>query len=134
MSRSDYLTHWLINGQTNHVTATDELSRVFSALADPTRRDILARLGEGDATVGDLAAPYDVSLPAVSRHLKVLRAAGLITRTTRAQWRTNHLRTEPLREAGAWIDHLAAVWATRLDRLDNHLAAVQRRTRDEDTS
>ena len=99
----------------------DELNRVFSALSDPTRRDILARLGEADATVGDLAAPYDVSLPAVSRHLKVLQEAGLVTRTTQAQWRTNHLRPEPLREAVNWIDQVTTVWAARLDRLDTHL-------------
>ncbi len=105
--------------------ATDELNAVFSALADPTRRDILARLGEGDSTVGDLAAPYDVSLPAISRHLRVLETAGLITRTRQAQWRTNHLRTDPLRVAGDWIDHVTSIWAARLDRLDDHLAAVK---------
>jgi DNA-binding transcriptional ArsR family regulator len=103
------------------VPTTDQLSAVFSALADPTRRDILARLGTGDATAGDLAAPYDISQPAVSRHLKVLQAAGLVTRTAHAQWRTNHLRTEPLVEAGAWIDHVTSVWSQRLDRLDTHL-------------
>ena len=105
--------------------AVDELSGVFSALADPTRRDILARLGAGDSTVGELAAPYAVSPPAISRHLRVLERAGLITRTRQAQWRTNHLRTEPLREAEEWIDHVTSVWAARLDRLDDHLAAVQ---------
>ena len=100
---------------------------MFSALADPTRRDILVRLGEGDATVGELAAPYDVSLPAVSRHLRVLEGAGLITQTRQAQWRTNHLRTEPLREAGGWIDHLTLVWTERLDRLDDHLKTAQKK-------
>ena len=104
----------------------DELNAVFSALADPTRRDIVARLGESDATVGDLAAPYDVSLPAVSRHLRVLEDAGLITQTRHAQWRTNHLHTDPLRQAGGWIDHVTKVWAARLDRLDDHLEAAQR--------
>ena len=107
----------------------DALSAVFSALADPTRRDMLARLGESDATVGDLAAPYDVSLPAVSRHLRVLEEAGLITQTRRAQWRTNHLRTEPLHQAGGWIDHVTAVWGARLDRLDDHLKAAQQTDR-----
>jgi DNA-binding transcriptional ArsR family regulator len=103
------------------VSATDQLSAVFSALADPTRRDILARLGAGDATAGELAAPYPISQPAVSRHLKVLKQAGLVTRTAHAQWRTNHLRTEPLADAGAWIDHVTSVWSQRLDRLDVHL-------------
>jgi len=105
---------------------TDELSRIFSALADPTRRDILARLGADDATAGELAAPYDISQPAVSRHLKVLQQAGLVTQTAHAQWRTNHLRTEPLQEAGAWIDHVTTVWSQRLDRLD---APLKRRER-----
>jgi len=103
------------------MAGTDQLSAVFSALADPTRRDILARLGAGDATAGELAAPYAISQPAVSRHLKVLQQAGLVTRTAHAQWRTNHLRTEPLNEAGAWIDHVTTVWSRRLDRLDAHL-------------
>ncbi len=107
---------------------TDQLTTVFAALADPTRRDILARLGVADATVGDLAAPYPISLPAVSRHLKVLQDAGLVTRTTRAQWRTNHLRTEPLHEAGAWIGHLTQVWTERLDRLGDHLDRTQEST------
>ena len=115
------MTVRLNNPYVKHVTATDELSRVFSALADPTRRDIVARLGETDATVGELAAPYDISLPAVSRHLRVLQEAGLVTRTTQAQWRTNHLRAEPLREAVDWIDHVTTVWSARLDRLDSHL-------------
>jgi DNA-binding transcriptional ArsR family regulator len=97
------------------------LDCVFAALADPTRRDIVARLGAHDATVGELAAPYGVSLPAVSRHLKVLHEAGLITRTTRAQWRTNHLSTEPLREAGQWIEAVTTMWSQRLDRLEQHL-------------
>ena len=120
-----YLTERLYNCHGNYVA--DQLSTVFAALADPTRRDILARLGAGDATVGELAAPYAISQPAVSRHLKVLHEAGLITRTTQAQWRTNHLRTEPLHEAGAWIDHVTTVWSERLDRLDTHL----KRTRDD---
>lgn len=113
--------------------ATDQLSRVFSALADPTRRDILARLGGGDATVSDLAEPYAISLPAVSRHLKVLESAGLITRGRRAQWRTNALRAEPLREATTWMEHLTSLWDERFDRLDAHLAGLMLRTDDEDT-
>jgi DNA-binding transcriptional ArsR family regulator len=119
------LTISLINDYVKCVSLVDDLTAVFSALADPTRRDILTRLGEREATVGDLAAPYEVSLPAVSRHLRVLEEAGLITQTRQAQWRTNHLRTEPLRQAGGWIDHLTTVWTQRFDRLDEHLNAAQ---------
>ena len=106
--------------------AADELSRVFSALADPTRRDILVRLGRGSATVTELAQPFPISLPAVSRHLKVLEQAGLIDRDRRAQWRSSSLRAEPIREATAWMEHLTAVWTDRFDRLDEHLAAMKK--------
>lgn len=99
----------------------DNLSKVFAALADPTRRDILARLGRGDATVGELAEPYDVSLPAISRHLRVLQEAGLVSRTRHAQWRTNHLEAEPLVHARSWIDDVTDLWSGRLERLDQHL-------------
>ena len=105
--------------------ATDQLSKVFSALADPTRRDILARLGEGDANVTELAAPFSISLPAISRHLKVLEGAGLIARDRQAQWRTNSLRTEPLEEATTWMQHLSQLWDERFSRLDVHLAAMK---------
>ncbi|MDX6276147.1 MAG: hypothetical protein QOJ72_275 [Nocardioidaceae bacterium] len=105
--------------------ATDQLSKVFSALADPTRRDILARLGEGDANVTELAAPFSISLPAISRHLKVLESAGLIARDRQAQWRTNSLRTEPLEEATTWMQHLSQLWDERFNRLDVHLAAMK---------
>ena len=105
--------------------ATDQLSKVFSALADPTRRDILARLGEGDANVTELAAPFPISLPAISRHLKVLEGAGLISRDRQAQWRTNSLRTEPLEEATTWMQHLSQLWDARFTRLDAHLAAMK---------
>lgn len=106
--------------------AEDAVSLVFSALADPTRRAILERLGEGDATVGELAAPLPISLPAVSRHLKVLEHAGLIARGRQAQWRTNALRADTLQEASAWMDQLYRLWGHRLDRLDAHLAALLR--------
>lgn len=99
----------------------DDLSQVFAALADPTRRDILDRLSVRDFTVGELAAPYDISLPAVSRHLRVLADAGLVTRTTHAQWRRNELCVEPLDTARNWIDDLTRTWSARLDRLDTHL-------------
>ena len=104
---------------------TDQLSRVFSALADPTRRDILTRLGDGDATVSELAEPFPISLPAISRHLKVLEAAGLIARDRQAQWRTSSLRAAPLKEATTWMEHLSHLWDERLDRLDVHLAQLQ---------
>lgn len=106
--------------------ATDQLSRVFSALSDPTRRDILLRLGDGPVTVSQLAEPFPISLPAVSRHLKVLERAGLISRDRQAQWRTSTLRAEPLKEATTWMEHLSHLWDERFDRLDAHLAALQK--------
>ena len=110
-------------------TATDDhLSTVFAALADPTRRAILARLTDGDATVTELAEPFAISLPAVSRHLKVLQGAGLIDRTRTAQWRHSRLRAEPLREVADWMEPYRRFWDANLDRLDAHL----RRMQDED--
>ncbi len=105
--------------------ATDRLSVIFAALADPTRRAILARLSEGDATVSELAAPFDISLPAVSRHLKVLQNAGLISRTRSAQWRSSSLEAGPLREATEWMERYRAFWDDSLDRLDAHLKRLQ---------
>ncbi|HEX6249494.1 MAG TPA: metalloregulator ArsR/SmtB family transcription factor [Nocardioidaceae bacterium] len=110
--------------------ATDRLSAIFSALADPTRRAILARLAEGDATVSELAEPFSISLPAISRHLKVLEQAGLITRTRSAQWRSSSLRTEALREVLDWVEPYRALWDTRLDRLDAHLKRMQQHEAD----
>lgn len=101
--------------------AADQLSLTFAALADPTRRGILARLAEGEATVKELAEPFSVSLPAVSRHLKVLERAGLITRRRAAQSRPTALRVEALREADEWMDTYRAMWEGRIDRLDAHL-------------
>lgn len=105
---------------------TDQLSRIFAALADPTRRAILARLAEGDATVTALAQPFPISLPAVSRHLKVLEAAGLITRSRSAQWRSSSLETQALREVLDWVEPYRELWDDRLDRLDAHLKRIQR--------
>jgi DNA-binding transcriptional ArsR family regulator len=102
---------------------TDQLSETFAALADPTRRAILARLAEGDATVGELARPFSVSLPAISRHLKVLERAGLITRGREAQARPSSLRVEPLQEATAWLARYQEYWDETYDRLDALLAA-----------
>lgn len=99
----------------------DRLSVTFAALADPTRRAILARLSKREATVGDLAQPFDISLPAVSRHLKVLEYAGLIERETDAQWRLCRLRAKPLREAHSWLGRYRKYWEESLDRLAEYL-------------
>ncbi|MBN9085527.1 MAG: helix-turn-helix transcriptional regulator [Reyranella sp.] len=100
----------------------DALSQTFSALADPTRRAILARLADGEATVGELAEPFEMSLPAVSRHLKVLTAAGLIERSTEAQWRRCAIRGEGLRAAADWIEFYRRFWEESFDRLDAFLS------------
>lgn len=110
--------------------ATDRLSAIFSALADPTRRAILARLTEGDATVSELAEPFEISLPAISRHLKVLERAGLISRSRNAQWRSSRLEAGPLREATEWMERYRAFWDASLDRLDVHLQRMQQRSDD----
>jgi DNA-binding transcriptional ArsR family regulator len=106
-------------------TATDQLSTVFSALADPTRRAILAELAEGNATVSELTASFPISMPAVSRHLKVLEHASLISRSRSGKWRTSQLDAAPLRDAAEWIERYRRFWDSSLDRLDAHLAAVQ---------
>jgi len=105
--------------------ALDQLSIVFGALADPTRRAILARLTEGEATVAELTAPFTVSQPAISRHLKVLEHAGLVSRTRRATARLSHLEAEPLREATAWLATYREYWEESYERLDALLAALQ---------
>ena len=105
----------------------DRLSTVFGALADPTRRAILARLADGDLAVRDLAAPFPMSQPAISRHLKVLEDAGLISRSRRATARLSHLEAEPLRDATAWLARYQAYWDERYDQLDELLAKLQRR-------
>lgn len=103
----------------------DQLDAVFGALADPTRRAILLRLRDGDATVGELAAPFEVSQPAISRHLKVLEQAGLISRIRRATARLSHLEAEPLRDATAWLARYQAYWDESHERLDALLARLQ---------
>jgi DNA-binding transcriptional ArsR family regulator len=105
--------------------SVDQLSAIFGALADPTRRAILTRLTKGDASVAELAAPFSVSQPAISRHLKVLERAGLISRRRRATARLSHLEAEPLREATAWLARYQAYWDERYDRLDALLASLQ---------
>jgi DNA-binding transcriptional ArsR family regulator len=105
--------------------AQDGLSTTFSALADPTRRAILARLATGETSVGELAGPFDISLPAVSKHLKVLERAGLVVRGRQAQWRPCRLQAEPLKDAARWIDEYRYHWEGRLDRLDAYLHQLQ---------
>jgi DNA-binding transcriptional ArsR family regulator len=101
----------------------DELSTLFSALADPTRRAILARLADGESTVNELAEPFPMSVQAVSKHLKVLEAAGLVTRGRHAQWRPCRLRPEPLAGATEWLDGYRRFWARSFEQLGEHLAA-----------
>ena len=104
--------------------APDPLSVTLSALADPTRRAILARLTEGEANVGELAAPFEISLPAVSRHLKVLEAAGLITRGRDAQWRPCRLEAAPLKDLAGWLEHYRRFWEGSFDKMDAYLAQL----------
>ena len=101
--------------------SSDQLSSTFAALADPTRRAILARLTAGEASVTELAEPFDISLPAVTKHLKVLQRAGLISQGREAQWRPCRLRARPMREAAEWMEPYRAHWEQRLDRLDDYL-------------
>ncbi len=105
--------------------APDRLSMTFHALSDPTRRAILARLSQGEATVNELAAPFSMSLPAVSKHLKVLEQAQLISRGKEAQWRPCKLEAAPLKDADAWIEQYRAMWDARFDRLDEYLQELQ---------
>ena len=106
---------------------TDQLSRVFAALADPTRRAILARLASGELTVTELARPFEMSLPAVSKHLAVLERAGLVAKGREAQWRPCRIEAGPLQEVAAWAAGYRHLWEARLDRLDNYLEKLQRK-------
>lgn len=103
----------------------DSLSTTFAALADPTRRAILARLASGEATVSTLAEPFKMSLPAISKHLKVLERAGLISQGREAQWRPRKLEAAPLKDAAAWVDRYRRFWEARFDRLDAYLRETQ---------
>lgn len=105
---------------------TDDLSAKFAALADPTRRAILARLTEGEASVNDLAKPFDMSLAAVSKHLKVLEKAGLITRGKEAQWRPARLEPMGLKGMAEWLEHYRRYWESSFDRLDAYLDKIQK--------
>ncbi|MGH2515440.1 MAG: ArsR/SmtB family transcription factor [Ktedonobacterales bacterium] len=115
------------------VEIVDRLSVVFGALADPTRRALLTRLTQSDATVAELAAPFSVSQPAISRHLKVLEQAGLISRRRRATARFSHLEAQPLREATAWLARYQAYWDESYDRLDTLLTALRHDAHDDHT-
>ncbi|MEZ5285205.1 MAG: metalloregulator ArsR/SmtB family transcription factor [Vicinamibacterales bacterium] len=111
---------------------TDQLSLTFAALADPTRRGILARLADGDATVNELAEPFDLTLPTVSKHLKVLQRAGLVTQTRKAQWRPCHLEPAPLKDVADWVDRYRRMWDSRFEQLDAFLVELARKeTNDE---
>jgi DNA-binding transcriptional ArsR family regulator len=114
-----YLTYWFI------AMPPDHLSTTFSALADPTRRAILARLIAGEVSVTELAEPFAMSLPAVSKHLKVLERAGLIKRSREAQWRPCRLEAGPLKDAAEWLEHYRRFWDESLDRLDDYLGELQ---------
>jgi len=103
----------------------DPLSQTFAALADPTRRAILARLADGEATVNELAAPFNISLPAISRHLKVLEAAGLISRGRAAQWRPCRLEAAPLQGLDGWLDSYRRMWEGSFDKMDAYLKLIQ---------
>lgn len=105
--------------------SSDQLSRTFAALADTTRRAILARLASGEASVTELAQPFDMSLPAISKHLKVLERAGLIVRGRDAQWRPCQLEARPLKDAADWLEHYRIFWEQSLDRLEDYLKDLQ---------
>lgn len=109
----------------------DSLSLTFSALADPTRRAILERLSKGRASVSELAAPFEISLPAISRHLKVLERAGLIARGRNAQWRPAQLQAEPLKDISVWLERYRSNWEESYQRLDEYLDKVQKKEKNE---
>lgn len=112
---------------------TDRLSTTFSALADPTRRAILARLATGETSVTELARPFEMTLPAVSKHLKVLHRAGLIERGRRAQWRPCRLDAGPLKEVDDWVERYRTFWEERFDRLDDYLRELQEKEKQDDS-
>jgi DNA-binding transcriptional ArsR family regulator len=104
----------------------DQLTLTFSALADPTRRAILQRLSQGEASVSELTEPFDISMPAISRHLKVLEQAGLVARSRNAQWRPVQLNAAPLAEVASWVERYRRHWETQFDRMDAYLAELQK--------
>lgn len=110
----------------------DELSRIFAALADPTRRAILARLAQGDATVNELAEPFDLRLPTVSKHLKVLQQAGLVSQSRRAQWRHCRIEAAPIRAVLEWAEAFREHWEQRFQKMDAYLAELARKEEQDD--
>ena len=112
------------------MTSEDQLNATFAALADPTRRAILARLASGEASVTELAEPHDMSLPAISKHLKVLENAGLIARGRDAQYRPCRLDAGPLREVAGWVDHYRRHWEQSFDKLDTYLRELQKKEKE----
>jgi DNA-binding transcriptional ArsR family regulator len=120
-----YLTNRLFNRQVNQMMSGDRLSDKFAALADPTRRAILARLALGETSVTELAGPFEMSLPAVSKHLKVLERAGLIARGREAQWRPCRIEVRALKEVDEWLEEYRRLWEDRLDRLEVYLSELQ---------
>ena len=109
------------------LTSSEHLNATFSALADPTRRAILARLASGETSVSELAEPFEMSLPAISKHLKVLQRAGLIERSREAQWRPCRLAPAPLKDASEWLDRYRRFWEESFDRLEDYLRELQKR-------
>jgi DNA-binding transcriptional ArsR family regulator len=112
----------------------DPLSTTFAALADPTRRAILARLADGESSVTEIAAPFEMTMPAVSKHLKVLERAGLIERGREAQWRPCRLQAAPLKQVDEWVETYRRHWEQRFDRLDEYLRELQAKTEDEEST
>src|ERR1700704_4240011 len=110
----------------------DHLSATFAALADPTRRAILARLASGQTSVTDLAKPFDISLPAVSKHLKVLEGAGLIARSRDAQWRPCRLQANPLKDIADWVEYYRRHWEESFEKLDRYLKELQRKNKSQE--
>ena len=129
-----YLTYVLNTKRKRNTIKVDRLGMTFAALADPTRRAILSRLTKGEASVNEVAAPFSMSLPAVSRHLKVLERAGLISRSHEAQWRPCRLEMKALREVESWIETYRRTWEQRLDRLDDYLTELQSKNKLETTT
>ena len=123
------LTTWLFNRSVHRHVSPDHLDTTFAALADPTRRAILARLASGEASVTELAEPFAMSLPAISKHLKVLERAGLIARGREAQWRPCRLEAGPLKQAADWLEHYRRFWDQSLDRLEDYLRKLQTKRR-----
>jgi DNA-binding transcriptional ArsR family regulator len=112
----------------------DQLTATFAALADPTRRAILSRLASGEASVTELAEPFEMSMPAVSKHLKVLERAGLIARSRDAQWRPCHLDPAPLKEVANWVEHYRRFWEESFDRLDDYLRELKKKEKEKEKS